>query len=780
MSRALKCLITSPQGVEYDVSRLLEIGELSAISFAPEDDLAQMHHGDMALSLDDSQGDIHAMLQGAGPTDVYDVKLSRERNDGTGWDRLFGGILDLISLNYDNKTKVASIGAWSYSKLLERTPADTITRTLAAKTASINSGSRVMAFLAGASETSDILAGDSVKLTDTQGHTETFVVDSITDDENLLVSEDAGTTLTDCVAVVTTPFYRDQTPETIAGLIAAEVDMDLDGSDFDVDLASYPILTPLVVIGGASVAQPTSLVPTGTTIVATYDSTDNTNRKSCASPSTPWTDGTATNDYQRDWTPYLTAEPGTIYDDTPADSFARSADAQIQRGSMGSSWAQHYVAECVVYSTGLDSTAGDKWQLFADTHVVGPTQYSRLSLYLNGVSQIVAEDIANGAVGAVNVGTFCGWIEFDTFNKFPWFSYQYTPVGSTDPTVRKLCMYISAAHMSAPQIRELSTTKSGQVRFSRGFGASGHLLLYDCPISLSTGSAGSGTLYVYDTSNMLITFTLPADATIAFTLGYPQLWTARYWSGYLVFLFQQIDAVRIALYDVTDLTAGARFVAAYTVSADIKTFRCYLTIFALTDARTIIAGYAGGEWFVLSLRYDGVIRYADFLGKSCADAAAQLAITTNCIVNVDAFRTLSLKNRRGLGRGDSIRDIGTPIEDHERPTSEVWRSSVGVKGTLNTGGAIDVIVGDEGDSANRLNISSDLVTTSGMAVATAVATLQFVSAIRSQHDSVVADADGALKFGDRVTLSGKDLVVYKGSVDIEQETQHLTLLEVVA
>jgi hypothetical protein len=357
-------------------------------------------------------------------------------------------------------------------------------------------------------------------------------------------------------------------------------------------------------------------------------------------------------------------------------------------------------------------------------------------------------------------------------NGQPWFSYQYVPQGDTDPTVRKIAWYNTGA---TPDVQEMETDRSGQLRYAAGLG-SGYMLFYDCPISLETGPAGSGRLYLYDVTNpFAIVPGAEPETHVDFALGYPILWTARAWNDYLVFLFQQGDAIRLAIYETTLWS----LVAAYTIANDIVSFRCYLTLFPLTDGRTVVAGFAGREWFVLSLRYDGVIRYADFEDKSCADAAAQLAIVTNSIVNVDNFKTLSLRNRRGLGRGDAIRDLGVPLDDEERPLSEVYRSSVEVSGKLNTGGTISVVVGDAGDSASRLKIDSKLVSTSGMAVATAVATLQFVSAVRSQREVTVLDEDNVLKFGDRVILSDKAMVVYKGELDIEERVQHLTLLEVV-
>jgi hypothetical protein len=60
-----------------------------------------------------------------------------------------------------------------------------------------------------------------------------------------------------------------------------------------------------------------------------------------------------------------------------------------------------------------------------------------------------------------------------------------------------------------------------------------------------------------------------------------------------------------------------------------------------------------------------------------------------------------------------------------------------------------------------------------------VSTHQFVSAIRSQRNVTIPDDERPIEFGDRVTIGDVPLVAYKGQLDIEQEVQHLTLLEVV-
>lgn len=764
MSRALKCSIRSPGGDELDVSPLLDVGGMSTITFEPEQDLGVIAHGDMQLALQDIGGAASGFLSGAAAGDIYEVIFERERIDGS-WERLFGGILDPISVSYDKKTLVLTVDAWSYSKLLERTPANTIKRALATKTASINSGSRVLSFLANSSETSDIVAGDSVRLTDAQGNSGDFIIDSITSATQALTTEPASANLTNCIAVVTTPYYRDKTPAQLAALIAAALAMDLDGSDFALDLASYPIVTPLVIAGGSSAAQPASLVPRGTTLVATFDVADSANRKVCASPSTPWAVGLLTNSFQADWTPYLTAEPGTIQERATGPDMI-TADWNAQGPYSGA----RYVAECVAYTAGVDTAVGDRWQLHTDRTFVSPNNFDRLLLYKNG-SQVAVLESANVGATPPAFATYHAWIEWDTVNNVPWISWQLVMPGATDPTIRKLGWWQGTG---ANVFHAVSTAKSGQLRFSRGLGA-GHLLFYDCPISLATGSAPTGTLETRDATDAFVLTGLGVDHSIPFGLGYPLLWTARAWNGYLVFQFQQGETVRLAMYE----TGTFGFVAAYTIASEIKSFRCYLTLFALADGRTIIAGYAGGEWFVLSLRYDGVIRYANFDGKSCAAALAQVALITNSIVNVDEFKTLKLANRRGLGRGEPIGTLDFVLEEDVFAISELYRSSVEVKGTLDTGGSIAVIVGDEGDSARRLSLSAELVTTSGMAVATAIATYQFFAAIGGQRDLTARDDGDALKFGDVVLRNDKKHVVYKGERDLEQQIQHLTLLEVI-
>jgi len=706
-----RCIITSPLGVELDVSELLEIGAMGTISWAPESDLTVMAHGDFSLALDNSDGRVEELLGPAQPGDLYEMILSREGS--VGWDRVFGGILDLpYSLVYDDKDKLATIECYSFSKLLERTSAEPIKRTLASKTASITEATRTLVFLTG--ETADLLPGDIVKLDSGTGRTEEMVIDKITSSSQAIVTKDAGSTFSSALVTVETPYYHDKTPAYLLDLVADECGLELDASDLSLDVATFPIATPMTLEGLNITEIPVSLVPTGTTVLATFGAADETNRKSSAAPTTAWTDGAASNTPQGDWTPYLLSEPASIMASALGGAYDNGASAWDHTNS--------HVFYVVQVATG------------------SPSFLQRLHLYRDSTDLGFWHSVVDGE--SYNTAR----CEYDPVNDRVWVSSY-----GTDGT-RKFS-WIPAA---GGAFTSYDATRSGEMRLCRLHNV---LILVDDVTE---------AMRFYD----LTSLTLIREIT--FPYGLPVAWSIRAWDEWFVFLVDEDGRSRVVIYE----TSGWTFVSAYLLSPN-KTYRRFLTIQTLTDGRQVGIIFAGMEWFVFSLRYDGVVRYADFDGASCGQAANDLAIVTNSIVNVDNFKVFSLKNRLALGRNDAVDNIGTAITSKRRPVSEMYRASVSVTGQSPSNEDIKVIVGDTGDSARRLEISSNFATTYGIAVATAIATQQFVERIQGQWD-VTADDDGpVLKFGDRVTMGDRSLFVYKAEVDLEQQQQHLTLLEVV-
>lgn len=707
-----RCVITSPLGTELNVSDLLEIGDMGVVSWAPESDLSIMSHGDMKLVLDNSEGRVEDLLGSAQPVDLYEVILDREGDSG--WERVFGGVLDLpYSLVYDDKAKLAAVQCYSFSKLLERASAEPIKRTLATKTASITATTRALAFLTG--EAADLLPGDIVKLDNGAGQVEEMTIDKVTTTSAATVTKAASGTFAAALVTVQTPYYIDETPSHLLDLVATESGLELDSADLTADLATFPIATPVSRKGLDITQTPSSVVPTGTSISATYVAALETKRKTSTSPSVAWTDGATSNDPQGDWRPYLTSEPASI--------MSSSLGGFYDAGAMAWDHTNSHVFRIVQETTG------------------SPAFLLKLHVYKDAADLGVFVSMADSESFETQA------IEYDPVNDRVWVSYSNT-LGA------RLIRWTSAA---GGGYTTFDAARSGKLRLCRSQNA---LILLDDV---------TGDLRFYD----LTSFALAR--TVVFTLGTPDIWTVRTWDQWFAFVYTDSGMSRIAIYE----TAGWTFVAAYILSKEIH-YRQYLTVQSLSDGRSVGIVFAGGEWAVLSLRFDGVVRYADFDGASCGAAARDLAIIANAIVDVDDFKVLSIRNRMNLGSGEVAFDIGSPLDSARRPVSEIYRASVEVLGKSPGGTEISVIVGDTGDSARRLEITSNLSTTTGAAVAAAIATFQFVGSVRTQYDVSIEDTGTPIRFGDRLSFGGRTLFAYRGSRDLEQQTQALMLLEVLA
>jgi len=256
-----------------------------------------------------------------------------------------------------------------------------------------------------------------------------------------------------------------------------------------------------------------------------------------------------------------------------------------------------------------------------------------------------------------------------------------------------------------------------------------------------------------------------------------RLWSARSWDGWFAFFYTTADGTRISIYE----TAGWTLAGDYLVST-LATFNAttHLAPISFDGSRTIAVGSSGSEWFVLSKRYDGVVRYADFSGKSCAEAMKELAIVTAGIVDVDHQKSMRLTPRAYVGSGDAVLDVSTPIEQSRSLFGDIYRASVVAKGTgpAPDNLSFEVVAGDRGDSARRLEINSDFITTGGVATSVALSTFQFLGSVTSQIEATIDDDGTLLRPFDRVTLSGLPYAIYKIETDLETHEHVVTLLSV--
>lgn len=774
----LRLTIKAPGGEVFDATDLLDIDNIGNVNETPEADLGVLTHGDIALLIDDIDGTFEAFVENAAVSDVYEVVLERQRLDGPEWEIVFGGVLDLpTSLVFDDIERTARVTAYSYSKKLERIPASVIARTVGFKTASINADTSQMNFLPG--ETDDIQVGDVIRLNNGQ-RKEEFTIIRIVDNKTAIVKAPAGNTFLSVFAEIITPYHRDFAPNKLLQLIAEQC-----GLSYDVDprmtLADFPVATPYKIGGGVMARSPVSLVPatisTVSSVVATYKLADGgPNRKTSQGPIYYWEAGTASNNFQFDWTPYLTSEPGTIYDAAPGAVPPVQADTNAQYiGSLGG--GGYYVSQVVTYTNGVSgSTAGDKFQLLADNHLTLGSWYSRLSLYKNGVSVKVIEDIVNSGGGASGqFHTFNGWLEWDTVNNILWISYQVVYYSLLSPSIRKLLWWRAVDST----LVTIDAAASGQLRMSRDMGSTGYMAFFDCAIRTDNGPVANGTLKLFHCPQVPSVSTTP-KYTKALAYDYPLLWTLRFWSNRFAYLMQRPDGVYCQVFDVEDdgTSGGERFspLVDFKVSS-LRDSSGFLTPVTWNDGNRMLVGYVGEEMFVVSDRYDGVVRYADFKDSSCAKAISDLAIAISGIAVVDDNKRITITSRRMLGSGDVVADLGVPLASKRRPIAETYRSGVVVDWTDAQGESGREIQGDRGDSARRLSISSDLVTSQGMALACALATLPFVSTVREQRDVTVEDDGTRLHVFDKVTMDGKEWLIYKIETNLDERTHSLTLLE---
>lgn len=725
-TRNYRATLTSPMGETLDLTPLLDMENLGSVSQELEDDLTQLTHSDFDLTIDNSDGTFEKFMMNAAPEDTYEFVLERERTYLPGWDRIFGGVLDIPSLAYDDERKTADVTAFSYSKLMERASAVDIIRSVATKTATISSGGQTLTLVTGTF--SDVIVGDTVEIDDGDDNSQTFTV-NVVGSTTLTTIETADQAYTAATLTITTPFHRDKTPDYLLGLIAAEAGLDAPGTSAQA-LATYPIATPMPIDGLNKNGIPFCCTPSGGYLSVVFKGSHS--RKKTNDPAAAWVAWASASDPLVDWTPYMDAEPGTI------------ATVAAGTGDIGKAVHDH---------------AGNSYYIAANQG--GGT--STLSVYKNGVAYQTLDSFAGTPVGPWRYARF----ERSAVWNYLWYSFVRGDATKTE------FGYVDLAGPSKTVI-DSSTVASFRYVHQRN--------------ALLVLKEGGATMDVWDMVSLSKAFTV----TLPNGVGLADIWSARAvgvtatapymaWIcrgptglGTYVAIFETTSWQYVTSYKISDQNCMVN--ASFQNQQDLAGgSRSHITRFA-TASESVVCGYAGGEWFVLAMAYAGVIRYADFSDMSCAKAAREVALLLNSLVSVGRYRELSLVNRIALGDGVSVADIGAPLTRVRRPISEIYRASVKVTGTDDSGNSIEVVAGDVGASASRLEVESDLATTEAVLTVVAASVLAFVSAVREQVDADFVDDGTTLTVFDRITTEGKDYVIYSAKTDLSQGEHSLVLL----
>lgn len=698
-----------PNGSTMDVTDRATFG-IGTMTRAVEDDLTELVHSDIELTLNDPDGVIADLFAEAKPTDTYEVIIDREtQKRRPKYERVFAGILDLPwSLSIDRQDRSVSMQVFSYSKLLERESAEPIRRNVTGLAGSVSSGTATVTLTSG--NTDDLAAGDEIMLTD-DNNEETRTIQSVDSSSQVTTTENWSDSFTAAELELLTPYHRNMTIAALVALLFEQAGITSYDIDITQQLAGFPIGTKLNTDGLPATEVPISIVEDTGKIHIGYSTAQ---RKSATTPQSGFSTESSDPDAQGDWRPYG-SEPVSILEDPSVDG------GQI-------AW---------------DHANARKYTLVDELTPGPPQDIASLKLFRNG-SEIKILD----TYGATNAQHLNRSIEYDPTEDRVWYTYR-----RHDDSDEELGYYdvsttgaVNIGSNAADGMRRLNTL--GYMAHQRGT---------------------TLRFYRIDTKAEQASITVP-DRWFA--------WTMRELSGQIIGLYRKSGAWRCRVLDSDTLDQVADYEVSASTGASQGTPPFYFAFLTLFDdtSETVGVGFAGGEYFVLSKSFAGVVPYADFDGMSCGAALRELAIMSASFVTVDENRVGSFKARSFMPTG-LVRDLDDVLERVTTPVWELYRSSVTVSGDTEADTEIRQTGGETGDSANRLELSLSIPITDSLAMALANLYVSYLSAVRKQEDVKVPEDGDLIQPLDLVRLDGTRYLVLEARTDLEDREQELVLVE---
>jgi len=724
----LKVRITllGPGGELMDITDRA-VDRLGSIEERVEELRTQLVHSDLDLEVDDYDGQIEALLTGVQPTDVWELVIEREviERSRRRTRRIFAGQLDLPqAVQYDRKEKIVSLQVFGFSALLANASAETVRRTIGTLTGSVTAATNTVTV---APNTTDLRVGDQIQLSNGVFE-EDQVVSEVTSATQIKTVKNWGSTFATSTLTVLTPYYRNKGIQFLAEALfdaAGVVDRDV---QLDSDLASFPVATPMN-RDGLPATAPEDILDKAGYISMTFGTG---NRKQTTGPREGFADGAASNNARGDWRPYLATEPGTFPE--------HGTLLDIWR--MGLNPDSDPLDNAVAWNHG-----GNHDYHVLRTAVVTPSPLSRVRYFRDGSFVVLLDEVADEQ-GYENLS-----IEYEPSAGRVWVSYDGSPAGGRTGTW-------TIRESDGLDEQAVSGVGNGRLRYIQGLGRMAHLSGAGYPPSI---------LRLIDPATGTITSTHDLTAVLAGdTLDH---WTLRIFGSNILALAYGGARTRLMIFDF-----GFDLVAAYVVAASAASPR-FLTVW--TDTASSVdygIGYAGGLYFVIGNGYAGIVPYADFEGMSCAAALQELATISAATASVDLYKTGRLW-ARGYQRPTVAADLPEPIEQETFPVTEFYVGSVEATGKTEDGQDIAVLVGDPGDSARRLTVESNLITTEAIAMAVAQAQFAFYGRAVSQENGTFPLDPIPVPALAEVTLSGRSYLVMESSVHLQDSEQDLVLLE---
>jgi len=680
------------------------------------------------MQLADEDGAVSQFFSGVEASDEYEVIVERytgaRRNK---WERIFGGILDLPwSIRINHRARQINLQAFSYSKLLERASAEGIKRSLDGLTGSVTAASKVVTM----SSTTDVLAGDKIRLRD-----------NTNDEEQTIAKVLTGTTVQTIAAwdntfpaltplTVETPYYRDKGLQFLADALFTAAGIASRAVSFLTPLAPFPVATPMNTttyprdVDTGVVVDPRSFTQRGAVMdVRMTDDGPTDRRAESPGPADAWTSfivGALRT--ISDWTPYLDAEPAAFPDN----------------GSFLLDDGQQHAS---------DHTANLLYDLRE-----GGTKFDLYSLLVGG-GGIGGSTLLTTPFTSVTGNQCNRGIDVDPVTGEVWVSCTGRTGDAGDKDSVKV--------WDGAVLSTIETAFSGQVRYLRRLSL---VAIHEYDPGTANGHNPKETMRLYDA----------ASRALVKTIAVPQnlwAWSLRVWEteegNRIAGLYTLLGTTRLRIWDPT-WTQIADYQVADNASGIAGT-HAFLSVFTDTGGKEMLVGSAGGQFFVVAKGYAGVIPYADFAGMSTAAGLRELAIPSLCYVEVDHYKSGTMRGR--TSRNEEARSQAIPIDEpFERvswPISEFYRTSATITGTDSSGGKIEETAGDTGDSAHRLELEGKLIQTGGLAEAVAQEYVSVLSVPRRQEELTFAETGQLVSAGDYLDFDGALWLVVEANLDTQ-------------
>ncbi|HLC28922.1 MAG TPA: hypothetical protein VJL07_05705 [Dehalococcoidia bacterium] len=717
--------LRGPAG-DFDISDRVALDAFAGISEEAEITLTGLTHSDLSMTLRDTDGELRRYLTNLGPSDLIYLDVIRSVDARRmKWQRLFQGILDLPwSVSYDPKNQEVELQAFSLTKLLERTPASALARVVTGVTGSVSApGTSVTV-----TSTTNILAGDKITLDDgIKDETQTVqYVSSAT----VLITSAFSNSFTNAMLRLDTPYPRDASVKDLvndlvaaagSGPIAVDVRQTALTIPVHQDMATTPIRL--------SVEEPRAMLwytqspnaATGSTGILVKGAlltefwAPNV-RDGFTARAAQYSQGTG------DWRPYSLTEPATLV----------AASAQPAGDGGSAAW---------------DHANGRRYHL--------NVTLTLLDLYRNGVNLVTVAGSASG------FDSF--WLDYDPVGDWVWVSYQRAGSDGALKRVRLSDADVAFVVTSAPA--------RSQVRCLRALNA----MMFYRPDDRTL------TAYALGTTEGTVVATMPQNS-------YPYLWTLKAGGQTVAVLYALFGRTRMRVWDYSWVLL-ADFEVHGNAWGGWNTTTTYSNRFPILsvvpdEAEDVYVGYAPslttgtGKFFCASRSLVGVVKYADFGDLSCAAAIRELAVASCAILRMDPDGNGLMAGRaHAVLPTQAIPEIPDPIEREQLPISEVYRASVLVKGKTEDGEEFEEIAGDAGDSAHRLEIQGQLVTTRSLAATIANLYASFLAFPRREEKLTIRDDGTLIAALDEVSFDGRRWLVLESSLDIGDQERELRLIE---